>query len=461
MPITTLISDLKGFIQEKKATEVIPDPAEVEYETMIEIENEIHQQAIQKDRSFNFIPRFFFSKKGNTSDRDKIQNLFMDVVKQRFISSREKSVLSSSELDKVWELLLEQDSAMEEGNEKLTFVGYETVKKQFPKEQAKEYFSSSLFLKLPKDEMGRINIPVFFNHILRKVSLIQNRNILMSYDTDNDGYLTEKDLERFVDNSIEQFVGLSTNPILRNDKNFRKIYVETSVRKFMFFHNAHNGRVCVEEFLGSKELVEFNELQNDDLSEEEEMNNWFSIPSVKSVNEAFIQLDFTRSGLLSKNEFSKFNANSLTTGFINRMFQEYGSRNGKLDYKGFVDFLLAFENKKTVQSIKYFFNILDNSKTGRITPFIINYYFRDMLKKIRQNAKSSNATNDLAEDSFEDPVKTADIVFEIYSMVKPKDKKNITIEDLVKSIEVGSTVVGLLVDVQEFWKYEQREESGN
>lgn len=428
---------------------------------MIEIENEIQQQAIQKDRSYNFIPRFFFSK-GNSANRDKIQNLFMDVVKKCFISSREKSVLSSNELDKVWELLLEQDTSMEEGNEKLSYVGYETVKKQFPMEQAKEYFGSSLFLKLPKDEMGRINIPVFFNHILRKVSLIQNRNILMAYDTDNDGYLTEKDLERFVDNSIDQFVGLNTNAILRNDKNFRKIYIDTSVRKFMFFHNAHNGRVCVEDFLGSKELVEFNELQNDDLSEEEEMNNWFSIPSVKSVNEAFIQLDFTRSGLLSKNEFSKFNANSLTSGFINRMFQEYGTRNGKLDYKGFVDFLLAFENKKTVQSIKYFFNILDNSKTGKITPFIINYYFRDMLKKIRQNAKSSSATNDLAEESFEDPVKTADIVFEIYSMVKPKDKKNITIEDLLKSVEVGSTVVGLLVDVQEFWKYEQREEqSGN
>lgn len=436
------------------------DVSDVEYETMIEIEDEVHGREVLKNPSFKEIPRFFFPKKisGNPSkEQDKIQQLFSEVVKQLYIHSKEKKIFSSQDLDKVWELLLENDKTLEEGNEKITYLGFKTVQKDFPKHQ-QEYFSPSLFFRIPKEESGRISIPVFFNHILRRVSLIQNRVTLLKYDTDNDGYLTEKDLETFVDNSIDTFVGLSSHSNLKGDKNFRRVYVETSVRKFLFFHNSHNGKVCVEEFLGSKELVEFNELQNDDLSEEEEMNNWFSVPSVKSVNDAFMQLDFTRTGLLSKNEFSKFNNGSLTTTFINRMFQEYGSKQGKLDYKGFVNFLLAFENKKTPQSIKYFFDILDNAKSGKITPFVINFFFREILKKIRQNAKSANTSKGIGVDEVEDPVKTADIVFEIYAMTKPKDKYNVTYEDLIKSVDVGSTVIGVMTDVQEFWKYEQREE---
>ena len=424
---------------------------------MINIEHEINEQVVQQDKSYKIIPRFFFPKGGPS---DKVQQAFSEAVKSQYLTFCQSKLFTSEELDKVWEFLLEKDKTQEEGNEKINYTGFKEVRNQFPEFKAKEYFNQSLFLRLPKDAFGRISIPVLFNHILRKAALVQNRIALMKHDSDNDGFLTEKDLERYVDNSIDYLTGLHANPILKTDKNFRKVYIETSVRKFLFFHANNNGKICIEDFVGSKEMVEFNELQNDDLSQEEEMNNWFSIPSVKSVNDAFVQLDFTRSGLLSKNEFSKFNANSLTSTFINRMFQEYGLKNGKLDYKSFVDFLLAFENKKTIPSIKYFFKILDNSKTGMITPFVINYYFRDMLKKIRQNAKSSTPQNSLGGDEFEDPVKTADIVFEIYSMVKPSNKKDIFLDDLIKSLEVGSTVIGVLIDVHEFWKYEQREEQG-
>ncbi|KAL9641962.1 hypothetical protein ABK040_004019 [Willaertia magna] len=426
---------------------------EQEFEGMVSVENEIMEMEATKNPSFRVIPRFFFPSRIERNSfvslspemsqpAKNVQNLFKSLVKELYLERCSKKVLTSSELDRVWELLLEKDTGIiDNATEKINYKGYKQVATKFPEFQSLEFFKPSLFLKLPKDDEGRVAIPVYFNHILRKVSLIQNRLTLMKFDKDNDGYLTEKDVEEFVNFSIDSFLFLNSNPTLKNEQ-FRKIYIETGI--------------SLDEFVGSKELIEFNELQNDDLSEEEEMNNWFSIPSVKSVYEAFVQLDFARNGILGRNEFSKFNNGSLTTTFINRMFQEYATKNGKMEYKTFVDFLLAYENRKTPQSIKFFFQVLDNTKVGYLTPFVINFYFRDMLRKIKQNSNVNS--NSLVQEEYEDPVKTADIIFEIYSMVKPKDKKNLTFEDLCKSLDVGATVVGILTDVQEFWKYEQREE---
>src|SRR3989338_10699894 len=232
---------------------------------MVAIENEINQQVVEKDKSFKFIPRFFFPKGG---PNDNIQKAFSDAVKNQYKTYCQSKLFSSDELDKVWELLLEKDKTQEEGNEKISFAGYKEVRNQFPEFKSKEYFDQTLFLRLPKDDLGRISIPVLFNHILRKAALVQNRIALLKHDLDNDGFLTEKDLERYVDSSIDSITGLHTNTILKTDKSFRKIYVETSVRKFLFFHANNNGKICIEEFVGSKEMVEFNELQNDDLSQE-------------------------------------------------------------------------------------------------------------------------------------------------------------------------------------------------
>lgn len=51
-------------------------------------------------------------------------------------------------------------------------------------------------------------------------------------------------------------------------------------------------------------------------------------------------------GLLSKNELSKYSW-GLTDIFIDRVFEEYQTFEGEMDYKTFLDFVLAMENKKT------------------------------------------------------------------------------------------------------------------
>ena len=53
-----------------------------------------------------------------------------------------------------------------------------------------------------------------------------------------------------------------------------------------------------------------------------------------------------------------------------------------MDYKAFLDFVLAMENKKTPQALGYYWKILDVYHKGAIDSFVINMFFKDVVKKL-------------------------------------------------------------------------------
>ncbi len=57
---------------------------------------------------------------------------------------------------------------------------------------------------------------------------------------------------------------------------------------------------------------------------------------------------------------------------------------------------------------------------------------------------------------FQEPVRFEDVKDEIFDMVRPSDPLRITLTDLV-SCGQGDTVVSILVDLNGFWTYENRE----
>lgn len=70
----------------------------------------------------------------------------------------------------------------------------------------------------------------------------------------------------------------------------------------------------------------------------------------------------------------------LTNIFIDRIFEEYQTFEGEMDYKTFLDFVLAMENKKTPQAIQYFWRVLDVYNKGAIDTFVINMFFRAVIQ---------------------------------------------------------------------------------
>ena len=58
--------------------------------------------------------------------------------------------------------------------------------------------------------------------------------------------------------------------------------------------------------------------------------------------------------------------------------------------------------------------------------------------------------------SNQEPVKFEDVKDEIFDMVRPEDPLRITLKDLIRCGN-GDTVVSILVDLNGFWTYENRE----
>jgi serine/threonine-protein phosphatase 2A regulatory subunit B'' len=94
------------------------------------------------------------------------------------------------------------------------------------------------------------------------------------------------------------------------------------------------------------------------------------------------------------------------------------------------------------QSLHFFWPIIDIDKKGYLTPFTINFFLREIMKKLQK----SNG----------EVVNVGDVCEEIYSMVTPEHKLHITLQDLI-NCKCGGTVVGMLIDVELFWAYDNRE----
>ena len=148
--------------------------------------------------------------------------------------------------------------------------------------------------------------------------------------------------------------------------------------------------------------------------------------------------------MLKKQELSRYSP-GLTNIFVDRVFEEYQTYEGEMDYKNFLDFVLAMENKKSSQSLQYFWRILDVFHKGAIDTFVINMFFRAVIDKLSQRLQNDYKVDDLKD--------------ELFDMAKPSMPQCIQLEDLVKC-GVGDTIIKIMTDAKGFYDYDQRETGG-
>ena len=108
----------------------------------------------------------------------------------------------------------------------------------------------------------------------------------------------------------------------------------------------------------------------------------------------------------------------------------------------FVDFVVAWENKKLKPALRYFFDIFDLRGQGYLTHVEFHTFFREVSAKLSA--------------SGQEETKTEDVHNEVFDMVKPAVEGRITFADLWRS-DCGATVVDILADVHGFWRYDNRE----
>jgi len=363
-----------------------------------------------------------------------------------------EELLDEEDLRAISALLKEESSRRRDtdstsGVEVIDYEGFAKIGEELAKkgERFRQFFTPSTFLKFPRDKHGRIAIGLFYTFVVRKVNIRQTRWHVSQYDALGCGYLREKDMENFI------FELIPTLPRLNYlQEEFYPFYVFTAVRRFFFFLDPkRTGRIRIRDLLSSQIIIELYELrQEDPLDAFEAESNWFSMQSALKVYGDYLELDADQNGMLSKEELSHYGSGMLTNVFIDRVFEEYqtykdsetGAR--EVDYKTFLDFVLAMENKNSKQAIQYFWKLIDIQHKGYLDSFIINYFLRAILRSL-QTKKFDVASVDDVKD-------------EIFDMVKSQQPGIITMQDLVNSRQ-GGTVLSMLIDAAAFWRYDNRE----
>jgi len=424
-----------------------PEEKQKQQDEEVKLFSELYEKqkksTLDKTKSYASIPRFYF--KLPTDDEVLLQKL-REESRAVFLQRKSRELLDNEELQNLW-YLLEQNyssnpssvSGFGVGDDQM--ITYEDFTKVAEKagEKCKPFFSPSVFAKLYQtDPYGRISIMNFFNYVMRKVWLHQTRIGLSLYDVAGQGYLKESDLENYILELIPTLPQLG-----KLDQSFFSFYVCTAVRKFFFFLDPmRSGKIKIQDILACSFLDDLLELRDEELSKESLNNNWFSATSALRVYGDYLNLDKDHNGMLSKEELAHYGTGTLTQAFLDRIFQECLTYEGEMDYKTYLDFVLALENRREPQALQYIFKLLDIRSLGYLDVFSLHYFFRSIQDQLRQHEQ--------------EPVAFDDIKDEIFDMVKPSDPLKITFDDLITSGQ-GETVTNILIDLNGFWNYENRE----
>ena len=365
--------------------------------------------------------------------------MLREEARAHFLQRRSRQLLDNTELKELWVILDTHTTPPAAGEEQMMDYDQYRAVTALVSAKCRGYLTPTLFAKLQQgDRLGRISIMALFNYIMRKVWLHQTRIGLSLYDVTGQGFLRESDLENYILELIEtlpQLDGL--------EKSFHSFYVCTAVRKFFFFLDPlRTGKIKIQDVLACSFLDDLLELRDNELPKDAQDANWFSAPSALRVYGQYLNLDTDHNGMLNQKELLKYGTGTLTPVFVERVFQECLTYEGEMDYKTYLDFVLAMENKKEPQAMQYLFRILDVRHQGFLNVFSLNYFFRAIQEEMRQHNQ--------------EPVAFQDVKDEIFDMVKPADPLRITLADLVRS-EQGDTVFSILTDLNGFWSYENRE----
>jgi serine/threonine-protein phosphatase 2A regulatory subunit B'' len=414
---------------------------------------------VEREPSLAVIPRFFVPKNRSFaaapssaaidagSLQQQLQGELSKLARNRLREHMSSFIVEPPELERLWHELRQHSSPPRAPtDDRINYDDFCQVAEAMPARCRRAFFCASHFLKFKLDLYGRISVLHYFQWVRRKVALMQTRSELALFDSTGDGFLSERELEMWIGALIPTLPALAE---LREE--FFPFYKITAVRKFLFFLDPRRrGRVSIRAMLASPVTHELLELRRPDLAPEELRHNWFSLPYAEMLYADYLELDTDQNGLLSASELGRYRGGGLTTAFVSRIFQEcqtYRNREtgqSEIDYKSYLDFVLATTYKGTSEALAYFMRLLDVQRAGGLTAFDVCYFFRAVVEKFDEFGEEANCT-------------VEDVKDEIYDMVKPSDPTLITLRDL-EACKVGDTVVGMLTDMHAFWQYDRREQ---
>jgi Ca2+-binding EF-hand superfamily protein len=356
----------------------------------------------------------------------------------------------------------------------LNYEAYCTARDALPPKFSR-YLTASLFARLPRTAAD-VLAPLALVAFVREAEVLRAMyRRLALFDATGDGYVREHEVENYVFAAIPAIPELATL-----QENFYPFYVFTVTRSFFFFLDPNRtGRISLRALVGSRVFAEWTRILppgHPDLGpcgqklpvdlcggrdgvtstptppalgasvspvsveSTEGSANWFSAANALAVYSAYLALDSDQNGMLSLSEVAAFGGWQYTHAFATRIFDECqtyatsGSDPGdsafaEIDYKLYLDIVLATENRGSTPALRFYFRLLDVHRVGSFGAAEISFFYSHIQERLRERGH--------------EPVDAANVSNEILDMVNPETPGRITLKDLMRC-KVGATVCSIL-----------------
>ena len=106
-----------------------------------------------------------------------------------------------------------------------------------------------------------------------------------------------------------------------------------------------------------------------------------------------------------------------------------------MDYKSYLDFVLALDNRNSPQGLRYLFQIMDIDKKGYLHPGDLNFFYRVTKSIVTRSIDALSLFEGMIQLLESRPGAEMppfnNLQNEIFDMVKPADSMRITLKDLI------------------------------
>lgn len=310
---------------------------------LIPKEKEYDEKRVPRSELPEHMPKLFFLfPPGADSLRQDLRK--QANLRQLQLISEEQ--LNNDELEQLWSLLKQHVSETTVKNQRLINHSDYCRLQMVLTEKCRKYLTAQGFAQLLSNSpyLDRVEIDAIHEYTVRQMREMQCRIELTIYDEVGQGYLREYDLENYL---MDLLLKLSELQELM-PASFQKFYIcSVAKRIFFFLDPLRTGRVWIRDFMTSGMHAEL--LQLRDLTDSLEVSTQqspFSLPAVRTIYENYLRLDLDRNGQLSKEELAAYGSGTLTSAFLDRVFEESHTYYDEMDYKSFLDFVFALENRQ-------------------------------------------------------------------------------------------------------------------
>ena len=422
----------------------------------------------------NLIPLFYISRSGKLSDSKLEAKQSIDTnmfsFKIRSISrineiSRRLEKLNDwnvSLMEKVWELL-NQTFPDDENIISETFDIFIENFNKFKDNKISNTMNASVldcpyafhitkfpsidhFLLLSTAKGNACTARQLYGAFIRQLALFKSETEFVMLDTNCDGYLNEEELKSYVHDLIPTIIVLQDL-----HSQFYEFYSCSSVRRlFWELDPMGTGYISISKLILDPIMESWLDIQ---LAPEDLPDNWFGRAISLAIHDRFSQLNSSQSGMITLDEIKHYkkglpvelndglpsHVSSLSTLFLERVFETMALFSGEMDYQCFSDFVIAVELLPKCPRPSFFWEILDFKNEGAITPMVVNLFFREV------HGKLTSAGYQLP------PIET--ILPEIFDIIPSKESLKITKEEFLNSNCMG-LFTSLIIDAASFWQYE-------